>query len=315
MNAAEVGFSVLVAAAVFAVVVGVRVAAERRRAAMERRLRGSGSESSISLSSVSLDPTNGRGTAGPLGRFDKWFDQAVGKSGMDASPIGVLAVMSLLAIVIGGGLYLWKEQIGLAILGVVIGFAVPLAVVAFLHRRYRAKLQNQIPDAYRMLAGSVRAGQTLEQAIEFYAAQGTKPLADEFANCATQMRLGMTPVAALKSVSDRLGLLDFDLLVSTVGLYTTTGGNLVQLLERLAESVRDRNQFRSQFMASTAQARAVSIALAAAAPIMLLVYALAEPEHVQTFFNTAGGWGILAMCAVLELVGVVWLWQILRIDV
>ena len=307
--AAEIALVGMVMIAALAVILSVRAAGDRRKET-DRRLLG-GPESGVGL--MPLAPV----TPPPKGarsRFDIWFETAVRRSGLDASPTGVVAVMILAATAFAAGLYFWKGQLGLAGLGVVVGLGVPLAVVAIQSRRYRWRLQEQIPDAYRMLAGSVRAGQTLEQAIEFYAERGPKPLADEFAHAAGLMRLGMSPSAALQSTAARVRLLDFDLLVSTVGLYTQTGGNLVLLLERLADSVRDRNQFRGQFFAATAQSRIVAIAIGAAAPIMLLVYVLAEPEHVQTFFRNPMGWTVLAGCFVMEVIGVVWLWQILRID-
>jgi tight adherence protein B len=165
-----------------------------------------------------------------------------------------------------------------------------------------------------MLSGSIRAGQSLEDAIGFYARHGVQPLAGEFEYCAALMRLGLSPAAALQSAAARVRLLDFDLLASTVGLYTQTGGNLVLLMERLADSVRDRNQFTSRFLAATAQSRVVAIAIASVAPLLLLGYALADPDHVQAFFNNSTGWTLLIGCAILEVIGVVWLWQVLRID-
>lgn len=281
-----------------------------RQTPASRRLEVASGESGIGLLPTKpVAPEKGLSS-----RFDTWFEGAVGRSGLEASPTGVIAVMILLATVLGGGVYFWKEQMGLAALGMVLGFLIPLAVVAFAARRYRWKLQQQIPDAFRMLAGSIRAGQTLDQAIEFYSERGNKPLADEFAHCAALMRLGMGPYAALQSTANRVRLLDFDLLVSTVGLYTQTGGNLVLMLERLADSVRDRNQYYGQFFAATAQARIVAFALGAAPPLMLLVYALAEPEHVQAFFASPRGWTVLAICGVLEVIGIIWLWRILKVD-
>jgi tight adherence protein B len=309
--AAIIGFTALVTVAVMAMILVIRSMADRRREA-DQRLVGA-PDSGVGL--VPLAPiTHPEPKGGARNRFDNWFELAVKRSGLEASPAGVVAVMILAATLLGSVLYFWKGQLGLAVLGVAIGIGVPLAVVAFMSRRYRWKLQSQIPDAYRMLAGSVRAGQTLEDAIEFYAEQGPKPLADEFAHCAGLMRLGMSPAAALQSTATRVRLLDFDLLVSTVGLYTQTGGNLVLLLERLADSVRDRNLFRGQFFAATAQSRVVAIAIGAAAPLLFLAYVLIEPEHAQAFLLSATGWSILVTCAILEIIGVIWLWWILRVD-
>jgi tight adherence protein B len=307
---AEIGFAILIMITVVAVILAIRSISDRRRE-NERRLIGA-PESGVGL--VPLATMMPQAKLGSRTRFDNWFDVAVRRSGLEASPTGVVAVMILAATVLGASLYIWKGQLGLAALGVAVGLAVPMAVVTIMNRRYRWRLQAEIPAAYRMLAGSVRAGQTLEQAIEFYAEQGAKPLAEEFAHCAALMRLGMSPAAALQSTAARIRLLDFDLLVSTVGLYTQTGGNLVLLLERLADSVRDRNQFKGQFLAATAQSRIVAIAIGIAGPLLLLVYLLAEPTHVQAFLQSPSGWGLMAICAGLEFIGLIWLWQILRVD-
>ncbi len=282
-----------------------------RRSASDRRLSEIGGDSGVGLVPAQLQEEEQVGTRG---RFDNWFEVAVERSGFDATPTGALAVMFLLAVVLGSVLFIWKGTFGLAALGVFLGLGVPLAVIALSYRRYRWKLQDQIPEAYRMLAGSVRAGQSLEQSLEYYAQRGNKPLSEEFAHTAALLRLGMGPTAALQQTADRVRLLDFDLLVSTMGLYSQTGGNLVLLLERLADSVRDRNQFQGQFFAATAQSRIVAIALGAAAPVMLLLYALLDPEHVQEFLTNPTGWGILAVCGVLEIIGVFWLWRILKVD-
>jgi tight adherence protein B len=309
VGGSEVTFAALVAAAVLVVGLAARAVVGGRAAARDARL-DTGDESGVDLGARPVAPAT---PMGPLARFDAWFDTAVRRAELDASPAGVVAVMMLLAVAAGGGLYLWKESLGLAGLGIVVGLAVPLAVVTVYYRAYRWRLQAQLPDAYRMLAGSVRANQSLEQAIEFYAKHGGPPLAEHFAHCAGLLQLGLSPVRAVQSTAERVRLLDFDLLVATVALYTTTGGNLTLLLERLADSVRDRNDYANQFFAATAQSRAVALAIGAAAPLLLLGYVLFEPDHVQRFLASPSGWAVLAVCAALEVIGAVWVWRVLRV--
>lgn len=307
----EIVFVTAVMVAILTIIFSIRAVRERQTTA-EKRLADIAPESGVGLDRMpSITPAPPTGTRS---RFDNWFENAVRRSGLDASPAGVVAVMILAATILSASLYFWKGQWGLVALGIVVGVGIPLAVVAIAHRQYRWRLQEQIPDCYRMLAGSIRAGLTLEQAIEFYSERGVKPLTEEFAHSSALIRLGMSPYAALQSTANRIRLLDFDLLVSTIGLYTQTGGNLVLLLERLADSVRDRNHFLGQFFAATAQSRIVALAIGSAAPLILLAYVLYEPEHIATFFASKSGWAILAGCAILEIIGVLWLWRLLKID-
>jgi Flp pilus assembly protein TadB len=86
------------------------------------------------------------------------------------------------------------------------------------------------------------------------------------------------------------------------------------LLDRLADGVRDRNQLAGQFASSTAQARAVAIATGMAVPLLLLYYALFEPEHVEAFFATPSGWLIVLACVAVQVVGLLWMRVILKFD-
>jgi tight adherence protein B len=252
--------------------------------------------------------------AGWLGRLDGRFEQAVGRTGMDISPAGTAAFIALCGVLAGGAAQLWKDNLLLSAGAAVAGLALPLAAVAFLQGRYRKSIQDRLPDAVYALARSLRAGLTLEQALETYARDGSKPLAEEFARVVGQMRLGADAPAALAAAAARIGLLDFNVLVSTVSLYRQTGGNLAILLDRLAAGIRDRNLFRGRFAAATAQGRVVAVVLAMFGPALLLGYAVFEPEHIAGFFKSSSGWMILLGCLALELVGAVWMWNLLRVD-
>ena len=291
-------------------ILAIRSVSDKRRES-DKRLIGA-PESGVGL--VQLSQITAPDKVGSRSKFDTWFEVAVDRSGLEASPAGVIAVMILLATILGSGLYFWKGQLGLAGLGVVLGLAVPFAVVAFSNRSYRKKLQDQIPDAFRMIAGSVRAGQSLEQAIEFYAEQGTRPLADEFAHCASLMRLGMSPAAAslrpprgfdcwtsifssrpLGFTHRQVGIWFFcwNGWPKVFGIATSSAGNSSRLPLSLGSSRSPSVLSLRSFCSSTL---------------------LAEPEHVQTFLQSPSGWGILVGCAIMEVIGVIWLWWILRID-
>ena len=282
--------------------------------ASESGVLSHGGGSGILLKGTEVTLTPAEQPNGVFDRFDRWFERAVRWSGLGASPAGAVALMCLLAVAFAAGLHLWQERTGLTIFGGLFGLLVPLLAIAILQGRHRKALQNQLPDALYLMSSALRSGQTIEQAIDLYAQRGNKPLADEFQYTAGLLRLGWSPTAALQATAPRVGLLDFNLLASTVGLYTQTGGNLALMMDRLAASVRDRNQFRGQFAAQTAQARTVAIFLGGAAPIFLLAYALFEPDYVQSFFESPRGWLTVAVCLLMEVIGVIWIWKLLKID-
>ncbi|MCC6420695.1 MAG: type II secretion system F family protein [Gemmataceae bacterium] len=291
----------------------IRYFLDRRRQHMEHRLNGVNPEDA---SDTTMLLTNGsaNGEKDLFARMDHGFEETIRQTGLDIKPDQALGLIALLGVACGAAMYLLREELWMGLLGVAIGMGIPLTAFIVMRGRYRKQLQEQLPDSFYLLARSVRAGLTLPQAIELAGTDGVKPLADEFKRCSAQINLGMTVGGALKLMADRVGLLDFRALVSTVTLYQHTGGNLALLLDRLAAGARDRNQFRAHFRSATALARVGAVGIGSALPLLLLGYALFQPEHIQTFFTTAVGWAMLGVAVGLELIGCVWMYQLLRVD-
>ncbi len=208
----------------------------------------------------------------------------------------------------------FREEEWAAGVGIVVGLIFAVAVLWILQGRRQRLLQGQLPDAFYYLARSLRAGLSLDQAITQAGTQLDEPLAGEFRRAAAQMQLGLHPQYAMQNMGRRLGLADFDIFVSTVALYYQSGGNLALLLDRLAASTRDRIQFRGYFRAATALARTAGFFLAAAVPILVIAFAVLQPEHIGELFSTPTGWQLLGIVAILEVMGILWFVYLLRVD-
>jgi Flp pilus assembly protein TadB len=92
------------------------------------------------------------------------------------------------------------------------------------------------------------------------------------------------------------------------------GGNLTQLLDRVAIAIRDRNLFRGYFNAATALGRLTAFCIAAAAPVLLAGYSLWQPELIGEFARNPAGARALGIALGLEVVGCCWLFYLLRVD-
>lgn len=302
---------VLLAVAVFGVILVVAILAQaylaRVKAAREARMMPIGDDSG-EFFRPSLPDT------GVFGRMDVAFEQAVSRTGMEISPAGTLAFVAFCGVTLAGVVHFWKDNLLFTLGAAMVGMGIPLLAIAYLQSRYRKQIQEQIPDALYAIARSLRAGLGLEQALEAFAQQGNKPIASEIGRAVGQLRVGLPITTALEAVAVRVKLLDFNVFVSTIALYRQSGGNLALLMDRLAESVRERNLFRGRFAAATAQGRAVAIILAAFGPMLLLGYAIWEPDHVRAFFNHSTGWIILLGCLVLEAIGAIWMWNLLKVE-
>ncbi|MCS7159273.1 MAG: type II secretion system F family protein [Gemmatales bacterium] len=207
----------------------------------------------------------------------------------------------------------WESVLGVA-LGLFAGALLPLLVFGYYARKQQENMQRQLPDVIFSLSRSLRANLSLEQAIAHVGEETPNALGREFRRIAEQMYLGLAAPAALESAARRIQLPDFNLLVALVSLHRTAGGNLPLLLDRLATSVRDRNQFRQYFRTVTAQARITAFAIALSVPVLFVGMWYWQPDYVGRFFQSSAGLSALAVAAILELVGLLWIYWILRVD-
>jgi tight adherence protein B len=300
-----------VAGFVLAIILVARDILERRRAFWEQRLQ------------ITEDETEGNTLArlaarpGPrtwAERMDHAFSLMIRRTGLNLSPEQAVGIMVLFGVMVATGLVLYRDNYWFIALGLVLGMLMPLIYFLFMQTRWRRRLQEQLPDAFFLLARSMRAGLSLEQAVALVGEQGVKPLADEFHKASEQTRLGLNITAALQRMAENIRLTDLNIFVSVVTLHRQVGGNLALLLDRVAAHTRDRNLFRGQFQAATALGRATGIFISAASPVLLLVYGVLQPNYLIKFAQNPSGLMALGVAALLQIVGALWIFYLLRVD-
>jgi tight adherence protein B len=314
-GAANLVMAVIVLAvtgALAALFLGVRGFLERGRERLERRLRSDDSIPDILL--VDRLHAEANKPKGLADRLDQAWVGMIERTGLQIGPDQALGLIGLSGVSLAAVLYLWRGEPWLAVVGLLIGLALPLGTFLFLQGRWRKQLQEQLPDAMFFLARSLRAGLSLEQALAMVGEEGPMPLADELRRCSEQLKLGLAAPAALQLTARRLQLQDFHVFVAIVTLHRSIGGNLTLLLDRLASSTRDRNQYVGYFRSATAMGRITAIAIGSAVPLIFLGYSLFEPDYATRFFDSTAGIVALSVAFGLELVGAAWLFYLLRSD-
>jgi tight adherence protein B len=173
-------------------------------------------------------------------------------------------------------------------------------------------LREQFPDAVDMLARSIRAGETLDQAIETVGVAARDPMGTEFRRCARHLDMGLSVDAAMQALTRRAPIFETRILAATLMVQRRTGGNLPLTLERLAKVVRDRLSYYRQFRAATASARLSALIIALAGPLLLAFMFYFQPDYIDDLFTTRLGQMLLAVAIVLQVIGVIWIFRLLR---
>ncbi len=181
--------------------------------------------------------------------------------------LGLAAVGSGIAWLFGPSLGVWllPVMIGAFAIGVVL----PRVVVRFKRNRRLAKFESQFANALDSLATAAEVGLSIPQAMETISRDMPAPLGLEFGHVLRTLGMGLSLPEALDQLADRVPSRDVELFAAALGIQYRTGGNLSQILHKIADTVRQRINMRSEIKALTAQQR-YSAYLMAALPIFLV---------------------------------------------
>jgi tight adherence protein B len=202
-----------------------------------------------------------------------------------------------------------------AILGLILGVAAP-----WLFLRNRARSRHQafaaaLPDTLQMVAGSLSAGLTLQQAVEAVAAEGRAPVSEEIRRALIDVRLGMSLEDALSRVAQRMSSPDFAWVVMAMRIQREVGGNLPELLGVVASTLRERDRLRRQAQVLSAEGR-ISAWVVGLLPLLFVGYMLVvRPAYLRPLITDPLGWAMLLGGSLLFAGGVLWLVRVSRLKV
>ncbi|MBP7567203.1 MAG: type II secretion system F family protein [Burkholderiaceae bacterium] len=227
-----------------------------------------------------------------------------------------LFYMNVLAFVfIPAAIYVMTENpvfaIGAAI-AIIIG---PRFMVAWLKKKRERKFEEQLPDALLMVAGTLRAGASLNVALESMVSESQPPVSQEFELMLREQRLGVDLDTALQNMERRMPLQDFIMVVAGMRISREVGGNLADTLQGIADTLRRKLTMEGKIQALTAQGRMQGIVMTCLPLFLMFILKYMEPEAMEPLFTTWYGWITLAFIIVAEFVGYFFIRKIVNIDV
>ncbi len=192
-----------------------------------------------------------------------------------------------------------------------IGGVLPILYVSFVRMRRLNKMLSQLPDAFDLMSRTLRAGQTISQALQAVADEFSAPISEEFGYCYDQQNLGLSPEAAMQDLARRTGLLELKIFVLAVTVHRQTGGNLAELLGKISAVIRDRYRIRGAIKALTAEGRLQAIILLALPPLMLCAMLVINRPYAMVLFQYPA---LLIGMFLSMTLGAVWMHRIINFD-
>jgi tight adherence protein B len=318
MNNILIGAAALAVVALFeALYYVLKFLSERQREELQRRLElaTGGSEAFPTLlraGRLSSNPILGGLLGGVplLDRMATLLEQA-----QVGGTVAAQLLFSVLLALAGAAAGLALRSPATGALLFVIGGAVPtLRLLAARARRSR-QISEQLPSALDMLARSLRAGHSLTSAFKLVASEMPGPINLEFARAYEEQNLGVSFYRAVEQMVSRVpDNSDLKIFAVSVIVQKETGGNLVEMLEKLADTIRARYQFYGKLAALTAEGQMSGLVLGALPIATALFLMFVNLKYISLLVTKPLGHAILTYTVISWVVGLIWLRQMGKVE-
>ncbi len=205
-----------------------------------------------------------------------------------------------------------------AALGIVLGvaaFLAPLLAIRVLKWRRDKKFGVQLVDALVAMGNSLRAGHTLPAALGLIGREMENPMGQEMRLVVQEMRLGVPMEKALQDLYQRMPAEDLDILITSVLVSREVGGNLAEVFDNIADTIRERHRIEGKIGSLTAQGK-LQGAVIALLPVMIGIFLNAwSPQLIRPMFTDWLGLAMIGLMIVMEVAGVYMIYRIVSIKV
>ena len=243
------------------------------------------------------------------------MDARLRQAGMEMK-VGIFVLLSLALFALGAlvGLFLHWPFVLALLLGALL-FTVPCTVVGVKRGRRMKAFTSQFPDALEMFARSLRAGHSFTGAIQLVAQEMPHPLGSEFRQVFDEQNLGVPLREALTGMTRRVDSLDARFFVTAVLIQRETGGNLAEIIDKIAHVIRERFRIQGQLKIFTAQARMTGIILSVLPVGLALAIGILNPDYLKPLWFERAGRFLIALALGMQISGALVIRKIIRIKI
>lgn len=228
------------------------------------------------------------------------------------SLVVLVSTLSFVAMLLG------SAALGSIPLGILTALLVPVIAKVVLRSRgnkRRAAFGEQLDESLQMIASALRAGHSLVRALDTASREASSPTSEEFARIVNENRIGRDLVEAMYTTADRMESQDFRWVAEAVAVQRDTGGNLNEVLDKVGETIRERNQILREVKTLSAEGRMSAVILMILPVFVGLGMAVTNPGYMAPMFEGSTGFIVLAIAAVLFAIGGLWMRVIVNVKV
>ncbi|HKV35788.1 MAG TPA: type II secretion system F family protein [Pyrinomonadaceae bacterium] len=244
----------------------------------------------------------------------KRLDQTIRQAGLQIT-VSRLLVFCLLAGTLALFAALTVMNLFMSVVPAVIAASLPLLYVSYQRKKRLHKINAQLPDTLDLLGRSLAVGHAFSEALNQVQTEMPDPIATEFRIVFEEQKLGLSTKVALDRLTERVPLTDLRLCVTAMHIQRETGGNLSEILEKVSQTVRERFKLMEDFRTLTTSSRGSAWILCLLPFGIVFLLTIINPEYMALLLHDQRGHYILAVAAILQILGIITIKKILAIKV
>jgi tight adherence protein B len=233
-------------------------------------------------------------------------------AGVKADP-ATFSVLVAVASVLGGVL---STLLTNGFIGVVLTVATPFfakAGLAIMTDKRRGRFESQLTDTIQMLVGGLRVGHSIMRSIEAAANEADAPTSEELGRIVNEVRIGKDAQTALDEAAQRMDSEDFRWIGQAIQINREVGGDLAEVLEQVAGTIRERGEIKGQVRALSGEGKMSAYILMAMPVVVAILISFINPGYTDVFFTEPLGIAMLVASLLMFAAGGFWMSRIIKI--
>lgn len=220
-----------------------------------------------------------------------------------------------LGVGLGSGVFIITRFLPFGMLAAAVGAYSPFWYLKWKRKKRNDAFEGGLPEAIDLLGRAIRAGHPLSAGLKMVADETQEPIAGEFQRTFEEQRFGLPFDDAIVAMADRVDIVDVRILVTAILIQREVGGNLAEVLDNLAQVIRARFTIRRQLRVYTAQGRFTGYTLAVLPIIVGVTIYFLNPEYMKLLFTHPMGKLMVAVAAIMQVIGYIWIRNIVDIEI
>jgi tight adherence protein B len=294
--------------------------ADARQERLQQRVAEALKDIGSSENSIQISRTDSIGGSPTINRllssfdFIKRFDRMIRQADMEITVSRLLAFCFAACLMAGFAAFTLVNSV-MAVMVAIIGGVLPILYIAQIRKKRLIKFNSQLPDTLDLLGRSLAVGHAFTESLHQVASEMPDPIAREFRITYEEQKLGLSTKAALDRLAERVPLLDLRLCITAMHIQRETGGNLAEILEKVAQTIRERFKLMEEFRTLTTSSRGSALILCGLPFGIILLISFLNPDYMTLLLHDQRGHYILVAAAILQILGMLTIKKILNIRI